>query len=377
MRSQRPSSHIAVVGAGAFGGWSALQLARAGHRVTLVDAWGPGNARSSSGGESRVLRRSYGASELFTRMAARSLDLWRGFEVERGRRLFHETGLLWMAGAVDDRTERDSLAGLRSIGVTPQVLDAAQVAERYPAISPEGIEWAFVEPGAGSLLARRSCAEVRDALLEARGSYLTARARLGPRDGGRLRHLEVEGHDRLEADAFVLAAGPWLGELVRRAGTHLRVTRQEVFYFGTPPGDEAHRGLPVWSDHAERFWYGIPETEARGFKLADDTRGEVCDPSTQDRSPSAAGLERAREHLALRFPGLRAAPLLEARVCQYTETPDGAFVVDRHPDLDNVWIAGGGSGHGFKHGPALGEHVAQLVSGAREVEPRFALARFD
>jgi glycine/D-amino acid oxidase-like deaminating enzyme len=173
----------------------------------------------------------------------------------------------------------------------------------------------------------------------------------------------------LEADIYVFACGPWLPSLFP---IPVRPTRQEVFFFGTPAG---WRDLPVWIESGERFFYGIPGNDHRGFKIADDTRGEPFDPTSGERTPTPETLERVRRHLALRFPALAGAPLLESRVCQYENSPDGHLLIGRHPELRNVWIVGGGSGHGFKLGPAVGEHVAALVLGEAEPLPLFRLDR--
>lgn len=124
-----------------------------------------------------------------------------------------------------------------------------------------------------------------------------------------------------------------------------------------------------------RLFYGIPGNEGRGFKVADDTRGAPFDPTGGDRLASADGLRAAREFLGRRFPALKGAPLTESRVCQYENTSDHHFLLDRHPGASNTWIAGGGSGHGFKMGPAVGERVAALVLGRAKVDPFFGLAR--
>jgi glycine/D-amino acid oxidase-like deaminating enzyme len=180
------------------------------------------------------------------------------------------------------------------------------------------------------------------------------------------------------ADRFIFACGPWMGELFPDVvGRRIVATRQEVFFFGTPPGDSRYDvgSLPAWLHFGERFVYGLPSFERRGLKVADDTAGVEVDPTTMDRSPTAAGLARAREILRERFPGMADAPLLEGRVCQYEASSDAHFLIDRHPGLDNVWLVGGGSGHGFKMGPALGEHVSELVQGRTQVNPLFAYGR--
>jgi glycine/D-amino acid oxidase-like deaminating enzyme len=182
------------------------------------------------------------------------------------------------------------------------------------------------------------------------------------------------------ADRYIFACGPWLGKLFpQTVGPHFVSTKQDVFFFGTPAGDPRYDegSVPVWADHSGHFMYGIPGNQGRGFKVADDTRGPEFDPTSGQRLVSEDGLAAARRYLAYRFPGMKNAPLVETRVCQYENTTDHNFIVDRHPGNANVWIVGGGSGHGFKHGPALGEMVAKLVLRDETAEPLYRLARFD
>src|SRR4029453_1125904 len=134
--------------------------------------------------------------------------------------------------------------------------------------------------------------------------------------------------------------------------------------------------LPVWRGCGERFSYGIPADDGGGFKLGDDTSGPVMDPTSDERVVTTPGVRRAREYLTNRFPGLRDAPLVSSEICQYESTPDSHFLIDRHPHDPRVWIAGGGSGHGFKMGPAVGEMVAVLVLNESAPDPQFSLDRF-
>ena len=184
---------------------------------------------------------------------------------------------------------------------------------------------------------------------------------------------------KLIADQYVFACGPWLGKLFPQTiGNHIRPTKQDVFFFGTPAGDDrfSETKLPVWADHRERFIYGIPAADGRGFKVADDTRGPEFDPTSGERVVSEEGLKLIRDYVAFRFPAMKDAPLIETRVCQYENSPDNHLIIDRHPAADNVWLVGGGSGHGFKHGPALGEMLAEMVMETKDSEPIFRLARF-
>jgi len=182
----------------------------------------------------------------------------------------------------------------------------------------------------------------------------------------------------VKADAFVFACGPWLGKIFPDViGSLISPTRQEAYFLGTPPGDQRFNegNLPIWVAFGKRPIYGIPGNERRGVKVGDDTRGEPFDPTDGDRTPTPSLVQIMREELRVRMPDLANAPLLEARVCQYEDTPDKNLIIDRHPEAANVWFVGGGSGHGFKLAPALGEHVAQLILGRRQPKARFLLSR--
>jgi glycine/D-amino acid oxidase-like deaminating enzyme len=374
------SPRITVFGAGAFGGWTALTLLRRGARVTLVDAWGPGNARSSSGGETRVIRAAYGARRIYTRMAARALELWRAHERECRRGFYRNTGVLWMFSG-DDRFAAASLATLRGEGIAVEELTIPAARRRYPQINFDGIRSAFLEHDAGYLLARRACEHVVERFVQDGGEYrVGAAASPVPLDrAGDAARIPLLGGDAVDADAFVFACGPWLGALFPDVvGSLITATRQEVYYFGTPSGDprfgEEH--LPAWIEVGAPVLYGVPGNAHRGFKIADDASGGAFDPTNGDRSATASGVADAKAFLARRFPALAGAPLVGAEVCQYESTPDADFVIDRHPAAANVWILGGGSGHGFKMGPAIGEIVASLLLGGSQPDQRFSLARF-
>ncbi len=375
----QPKAHIAVIGAGAFGGWTALYLLRRGAQVTLLDAWGPGNSRASSGGETRVIRGTYGPNQPYTKMAARATQLWKENEQRWNLKLMHQTGVLWMVAAGDDQFERGSLPALREAGIACQQLSLQELAARWPQINLEGVHWGIYEPEGGYLTARIACQAVLDGFLAEGGEYKSLAVTPGNLDSDKWDRLLLSDGSELTADQYVFACGPWLGKLFPEAiGARVRPTRQEVFFFGTPAGDErfTDKKLPVWADHRDRFIYGIPGNQGRGFKVADDTRGPEFDPTSGNRTVSAEGLKNIRDYVAFRFPGLKDAPLLEARVCQYENSPDNNFIIDRHPKHENVWLLGGGSGHGFKHGPALGEMMAGLVLEHKNPDVLFRLGRF-
>jgi len=371
--------HIAVVGAGAFGGWTALHLLEQGVRVTLVDAWGPGNSRSSSGGETRVMRGTYGPDQPYTDMAARALKLWSKYERKWKRQFLHRCGVLWMACDGDDAFERGSIESLRAAKIDFQELSASQMRKRWSQISFEGITWGIFEPQCGYLDARASCAAVVDAFLKAGGNYRQAAVAAKGLEDKNLRKLILSDGSNLKADRYVFACGPWLGKLFPKTiGNIVTATKQEVFFFGVPAGETRFHdpAMPVWGDHFDRFYYGIPGSDRRGFKIADDTRGPDFDPTNGERVISPETLKSVREYIAFRFPALIDAPLVETRVCQYEQTPDSHFIIDRHPENENVWLVGGGSGHGFKHGPAVGEMMAKLVLDDIESSAVWRLDRF-
>jgi sarcosine oxidase len=371
---------VAVVGAGAFGGWTALQLLALGANVELIDSWGAGNPRSSSGGETRVIRAIYGPDRIYSEMVRRAYELWdklgagASFAADP---LYVETGALWLHRG-DDAYVRSSLPILAELGFPVDHLTIADAGRRYPQIDFGGVKSVWLERRAGALSARRACIALRETFEKSGGTYRTAQVQPGAIAKGALAGLRLNDGSKVEADAYVFACGPWLGRLFPDVvGERVRATRQEVYYFGTPAGSDRYRPgrLPIWIDFGERIVYGIPDVHGRGFKVADDTRGEPIDPTTADRTPSAEGIARARRLLAERFPELAKAPLVAAEVCQYENSPDGHLIIDRHPGARNAWIVGGGSGHGFKLSPAIGEMAARQIVSGKDVPKTFRLER--
>jgi glycine/D-amino acid oxidase-like deaminating enzyme len=325
-----------------------------------------------------VIRATYGSRGIYTDMAARALTRWRELDRQSGR-YFRQTGALWMFGD-DDRFGRASVEAFGTRGLSIDELRLAVARRRYPQITFDGVRTVLFEPDAGYLLARRACEHVVDLLKAEGGEYRVAAVRSPVAiEGGTLARVTLEDGSDVVADRFVFACGPWLPELFPDViGERVRSTRQEVYYFGTRAADVRflEDRLPVWIDYGERLIYGIPGNANRGFKVADDTPGPAFDPTSGQRQATPAGIEAARAFVARRFPDLANAPLTGSEVCQYESTPDSHFILDRHPQASNVWLAGGGSGHGFKMGPAIGEIVAGLVLGGARPDPTFGLARF-
>jgi sarcosine oxidase len=365
---------VVVVGAGVFGAWAAWHLAKRKRRVLLVEAHAPAHSRSSSGGESRIIRMSYGPDEIYTRWSMNSLVRWKELFAETNDSLFLPTGVLWLSGE-NQRTLDDSASTLHRCGISHEILQPAELARRYPQLNLDGVSKALSEPQSGVLLARRAVARVVESALRL-GVRLQIAQIETPVASGNLEAVKTLSGEPISAAQFVFACGSWLGKLFPEVlGSRIFPTRQEVFFFGTPPGDRrfAPPALPTWLFQSDEV-YGMPDLEGRGLKIARDTHGELVDPDTQSRLVSPEGVSWARDFVARRFPSLKNSPVVETRVCQYENTSNGDFLIDRHPEFSNVWFAGGGSGHGFKHGPAVGEYIADSILGEGTPEPRFSLA---
>ena len=376
-----PHSHdVAVIGAGVFGAWTAYCLRKSGASVLLLDAYGPANARASSGGESRIIRMGYGADEIYTRWSSRALPLWKALFAEAGRpELFQQTGVLWIAHE-KNQYALDTLDALQKHKIPHERLSLLGLCKHYPQITFDQDAWGIFEPESGVLLARRAVQTVVEQACKIGAEYQTAAVLSPGSTTGKIANLKTTTGETISAGTFVFACGVWLGKIFPQVLAEcIFPSRQEVFFFGLPPGEMqfAQPELPTWLYLKDEF-YGMPDLESRGLKVADDRHGPRVDPDTQSRVASAEALEAAQKFVARRFPALKNAPIVETRVCQYENTSNGDFLIDRHPEWDHVWLIGGGSGHGFKHGPSMGKYVAARVVESRpnknEIEPRFSLA---
>ncbi len=370
---------FAVVGAGVFGAWTALCLRRAGFDTLLLDAWGVGHPRATSAGESRIIRCGYGFQPLYTDWAWDSLRDWKTFQAEWEADLFVPTGVLWL-GRVGDPYLSASREALRLCGIPFRDLDPADLQRLYSGLSGEGVGSAFLEPEAGALLARKAVRTLARAFVEEGGRFEFGQALSPAASPGRLERVLLSSGTEVQAGAFLFCCGPWLpGLFPTLLDKAIQVTRQEVFFFGVPPGNLAYfaSSLPVWIEFSEEGHYGVPAIDGRGLKVASDENGPVCDPSQQERMASPVELARVRGYLSRRLPGLSHAPVVETRICQYERTRDNHLIIDRHPDWGNVWIVGGGSGHGFKLGPKVGGLASRLALGeVAEPPEEVRLARF-
>jgi glycine/D-amino acid oxidase-like deaminating enzyme len=337
-----------VVGAGVFGASTARALAQRGWQVTLVEQYTPGTVLSASGGDTRLLRASHGSVDWYATLAMRAREQWLELQERTGTRIFEPIGLAWFARR-SDGFETQSRESLVRLGIRHEWLSPGDAGSLFPSLNVEDLAGVLFEPDAGVLHARRATQLlVEDA----------------ERLGVQLETRRMSLDDPPQADVVIWACGAWLPRLFPRE-VELTLSRRDVFFFA---GDGTWRGAPGFCEYDGPF-YGHGEIAGLGVKVAPDTPGGPLDPDTIDRVPLAERAEEARVYAAHRFPSLADAPIVGARVCQYVLTRDTHFLVARHPEQRSWWIVGGGSGHGFKHGPALGDYVADCVEGSREPEP--------
>jgi glycine/D-amino acid oxidase-like deaminating enzyme len=351
-----------VVGAGVFGSSLAHRLAGSGWEVTLVEQYTPGHVRAASGGENRLIRFSHGPDAWYTASAKRALELWRELEQESGVELFVPSGVAWFFADSGDWAEASERA-LTEEGIAFERLEPEDARGLFPSFDPTGLKSVLHEPGAGVLRARDATRVLAEQAV-ARGARLVY-GRAAPVDGA-----VSFGGGRIEADRVIWSGGAWLAGLFPDL-VQLTVTRQEVFFFGAAPEWSAP-AVPAWVDFDAGI-YGVGDVDGRGFKASPDEHGPEFDPDGGDRVVSAEKERTARAYLAKRFPALADAPLVGSRACPYALTPDLQFLVAPHPAHEHVWLVGGGSGHGFKHGPALAEYVERLLDDEEPPDPRFGL----
>ena len=361
------SPDVVVIGAGTFGVWTAYHLQKQGTSVKLLDAYGPGNSRSSSGGETRQMQADP-REDVYTRSAIRSYQLWKQLEADSGRSIVLEMGRLGLFPSSQNIKPPSNLAqAFAHYKLEAEILSPEEIRYRWPQVQTEEIDWAvYTQGAAGSLLkARDGIRTVASEFVKSGGDLQIARCLPKLDSADRVVGIQTQNGDVTTAKHYVFACGPWLQSLFPDLlGKRLRVQRRDVLFYGSPPGDDsfAYPNMPSWSVYGSGY-YGFPDIDARGFKVAPHPDLNTINPDTDERLILPSQVKKGREFLAKYFPKLAEMPITETRVCQVSDTVDGDFIVDLHPNTDNVWIVGGGSGHGFKHGPAVGEFSALRVLG--------------
>jgi len=406
LRSGRSSSRIIVVGAGAFGGWTALHLRRLGADVTLVDMWGPGNSRATSGDETRGVRSSYGDrphGELWMQWARVAMQRWTDWDREYAKPLkmqvFFRTGDVILRSDDEPFTKTTREWWVKN-QIPHEVLPVDEVRRRWPQFDLTDVQVALYEPDAGVVRARRATESVAEVFRYEGGRMVIGRV-IPPEAGAFDGHtVRLTNGDTLAGDAIVFAVGPWLGKTFALMQNRIRTPLGSVFYYGTPVGDTRfmYPHMPSWNYPGTTGWPGLP-IDNRGFRVrggggggtangagannagansagansagassagansANGASNSATDPDLSVRWVDPPRVERSRAWLVQHFPDLKDAPLLEPRACHYELTSSRNFIVDKHPALPNVWIAGGGNAEGFKFGPVLGDYIAKRVLG--------------
>jgi sarcosine oxidase len=370
--------HVVVIGAGAFGGWTAYWLRVLGAQVTLVDAYGAGNTRATSGDETRGIRTAYGQRELWTRWASESIRRWKAWDAEWSgalhQRHFFTTGDLILRPEWDTFLE-DTRATWEKVGVRYEVLTPEEVRYRWPQIELNDMGLGVYEPDAGVARSRRVCESVAEIVRRMGGDIRIAQAAPGRRDGDRLLDVEMRPGERLGADAFVFACGVWLPKVLPEVmENRMRASMGNVYYLGTPPGDNRFTfpNMPSFNVGGTTGWPALGP-ENRGFRVRFGGRPQE-DPDLSERIVHPDMFGGMRDYTAKWFPALADVPILETRACHYDQTVSRNFILDRHPHYGNVWIAGGGNAEGFKMGPVAGEFMARRVLGLEvdeELVPEF------
>ena len=366
IRTGNNSSDIIVIGAGVFGVWTAFYLQELGAKVTLIDAYGPGNSRASSGGESRILRADYGERMLYTHLNNRAFQLWDQWQKEWKTRILLPTGRLTLGNATYKAKAMASKKRLDAIGVEGEILTTSEIKYRWPQINADQFEVGFyfpAGPGGSTLMAREACRLVGEQFQKKGGEFLIGQARPGKINNSQIESILLDDGTELKADQYIFACGPWMAQLFPQIiAPRLKVYRRDVLFVGPAAGDQRYSfpHFPVWGLANENY-YGVPDIDGRGFKVAPFPDMNSIDMDKDERLVNLNELKRTHEFVERVFPGLKGQPILETRVCQLSFTPDEHFIVDQHPAMDNVFLLAGGSGHGFKHGPAFGEYVAKRI----------------
>lgn len=358
---------VVVVGAGIFGLAGALELERRGYGVTLVNAGPIPHASAASNDVSRMVRMDYGADRLHCRLGSEAISGWRRWNARWGRDLYHEDGLLFLSsGPLEEESfEGHSYRTLSEEGWSPERLGSEEIATRYPGWNADYyIDGYFNQRGgwaeatavvsllAGEARARGICVKTEAVSEIARGS-------------GRVAGVIAADGTEIRADRVVAAAGVWTPSLLPELDGFIRLSGQPLLYF-RPADPEPFRPprFPPWgADIATTGWYGFPANREGIVKIGVHGPGYSVSPDAPRVPPGDEDEARCRDFLSHSLPALADAPLHAVKMCVYTDTFDGDFLISRHPGTEGLTVASGGSGHGFKFGPVLGRLIADAVEG--------------
>jgi len=365
---------VGVVGAGIFGLSGALALQRRGHRVTVFDRQGPPAHDAASTDRTKALRFEYGsACPLYVPLVDEARTLYRALDPS----LYVETGVLALAATWDEsRHEWESHNYLVEHGWPVELWEPSRARERFPQFNYDGVAAVTWNPQGGYVRAEAAVRATLRAFREAGGVVVAPMRVTGIEESAEAAEIVVEGGEPFDFDAALVCAGAWFRALGLARDDFVRPTRQAVTYY-RPPSDMLARfdppAFPVWMhDLTESGWYGMPLEDGL-LKVARHRPGEPADPDAP-RAVSPEDRAASRAFVARSLPAIHANWYAEDRGCLYAMTDDGNFVIDSVPGRTRTFVAGGGSGHGFKLGPAVGRLAADMVE---QGVPPVSAFRFD
>jgi sarcosine oxidase len=368
---------VIVIGLGGMGSAAVHHLAARGKRVLGIDQFGVAHDRGSSHGESRMIRQAYFESPAYVPLLLRAYELWQQLERDTDTPLLTITGGL-MLGAPDSSVFAGSLDSARRYGLDHEVLDAAGIRRRYPALQPENGVVGLHERKAGFLHPER-CIRAHLRRAEALGATLQFEEPVIAWEASDRGVRVTTTRATYEAGRLILAAGPWAPQLLADLDLPLTIERNVLHWFDPLGGIDGFRAdrfpVYIWEVDHETQFYGFPAVDEPpgGVKIAFFYRGAPCTPDTIERTVSAEEIARMRDAIAQRIPALN-GPLLATATCMYTTAPDHHFLLGLHPHHANVVIASPCSGHGYKFASVIGEVLADL---ATEGKSRHSIELFD
>lgn len=366
------TADVAIVGAGVMGTWTALNLREMGLSVVLIDQYGAGNSKGSSKGEIRGMRITYGEDEHEMLWARDACEQWKIRGAEFGIDMFYQVGTLSFRDRWTKRTTAER-ALFDKHKVPYEVIPYDDLTRRWPQAPPPNEDYfGFYHPWGGVLSPRDANLAVATAYKNKGGKWILDKAAPGARAGGKLKTLKLASGETVSAGSFVFSCGPWLPKVFPEVMKNKLSVRKTAYYMiGTPPGDNRF-SVP----NLPNTGLGLPSINGAGFGLLIG-KGDEVDPDTHERTPSADDLTKARETIARRFPALKDQPIINSWVCQTEDSVDAQCIFDLHPEMDNVWLVGGGSWHAFKIGPIIGDYVANRVIGVEKGLPEAGLSGTD
>jgi monomeric sarcosine oxidase len=369
---------IAIVGAGIMGAITACELARDGARVALIDQSLLPNPSGASFDHSKVFRFAY-PDPLYAGLAVDALNLWRQLERETDSSILTPTGVL-MIGRDESSSEKETYSALRSLDLEAELLDSAEVARRFPQFNPATFEFAVYDPN-GAMLNAEQAVRAALELARSRGVAIIEAQRVVAVEQLNRASLKIvtESGDEYRCERAAIASGPWTRKLVPFLNSRLTTTRQETVYFepvrASTPGFEQQQ-FPIFIELDSGF-YGFPVHHRGWMKIANHHKGAPADPYQLQEPVRDDFIESCRVFFRRFIPALANAHARETRICLYNNTPDDDFIIDWHPEIENVLLVTGFSGHGFKFGSVVGRIAADLLRSRRtsyNIE-RFSLQR--